>query len=306
MMPINLIVDLDGSLAHRGHLPSDRMLVLILEVIRRGTAFHLLTGQNISDVRRRFVDPLRRLNRHDVPNLLARVGLFTCEGACAWRILPDGSVETDHSCDFAAEFRFSANERRKLSGLLAGCLAETLSECSLVLTKTPEWWENAILVFKVDGNLSNRIAASRRFAELISRHTLIRADVAGQTSIVIAKPAARKCVVFRQLLPQKWHRFTNVYIADEFMPQGNDCCTLDIEGLIRIGVDKDQSALPPTVIRAGSSGPEATERWFAEFLSASPADFSTAEELIRHVTHSVRENSPVPQAVSGTENEDVL
>ena len=123
---------------------------------------------------------------------------------------------------------------------------------------------------------------------------------------MIARPAARKCVVFAQMLPQKWSRFTNVYIADEFTSPGNDCCTLDIEGLIRIGVDKDQSVLPPTVLRAGSSGPETTERWFAEFLSVSPENFSTAEEFISHVTQSVREHSPVPHALSGTDTEDVM
>ena len=213
MRPINLIADFDGTLVDRDRKLDECMVNLVLNSLRQGWRFNLLTGRSIGDVRQRFVGPLLSALPYDDRGLLSNVRIFTCEGASAWRFCMDGSTVADTSYSVASRAVFSERDRRKVEDLLDRNLVETLRDAGLALAMRPEWWENAILVFKATGDLSRRNEVVESLSALIHQDMSVPVGVAGKTSIVIARANIDKRAVFTETLSGCWREYCNVYIA---------------------------------------------------------------------------------------------
>jgi len=93
------------------------------------------------------------------------------------------------------------------------------------------------------------------------------------------------------MLATEWREDCNVFVADEFVPPGNDSCVADVDGIIKIGVDAEQSRLPVSILSACGSGPEATKRWLVELLNTNASRFHTATHLIEHATRKLKVSS---------------
>jgi hypothetical protein len=280
MQLIRIIFDYDGTLALREHPLDAQMAKLLVEVLHRGWHLAVLTGRNIQYVEQHFVAPLLDVPCMNVLRLAPQIRLFTCEGASSWRISQSATVERDPS--FPNSKRFSQDERRRLESNLDRHLSATLAQSSLSLAHGPEWWENSLLIFKVSGDVSNRAVVAGRLQSLLASDEPLRVGVAGKTTIVIARKGLCKSWLLCELLATEWSADCNVFVADEFVPPGNDSCVAEIDGIIKVGVDAEPSRLPVSVLPARGSGPEATKRWLGRVLNTNASHFRTAKELIEH------------------------
>lgn len=280
MQLIRIIFDYDGTLAPREHALDGQMAKLLVEVLHRGWHIAVLTGRTIQYVEQQFVAPLLDVPGTGLSGVAPQIRLFTCEGASGWRLSPSAAVESDPS--FPNTQRFSPDESRRLESALNRHLDATLARCGLSLVHGPEWWENSLLIFKVSGDLSRRAETADILQSHLANDESIRVGVAGKTTIVIAREGLCKSRLLREMLATEWSTDCNVFVADEFVPPGNDSCVADVERIIKIGVDAEPSRLPAGVLPVHGSGPEATRRWLMRLLNADPAHFRTAEELIEH------------------------
>ena len=282
MERVCIVADFDGTLVLRDCPLETDVARLIVGVLRRGWSFALLTGRNATNVQQRFLEPLLALPAIDVGLVSQGLRVFTCEGATAWRLAPSGAMQRDLS--YSPHSHFSPSERRQLEHGLSQHLQPTLDQAGLSLAAGPEWWESALLVFKVAGDLSARGAVAGRLEMLLGADLRIRVGVAGSTTIVIAPREVGKRRALAEIAATLASPAYCVYLADEFVPPGNDADTADLAGVVKISVDRDQTLLPPTVLSAGGSGPAAVKRWLSSLLAADDSRFVLAKDLIHSIT----------------------
>lgn len=131
----------------------------------------------------------------------------------------------------------------------------------------PEWWEKVIIAVKVraDGESRSRFAAelqSQLNSKLLKTRSrvLVRAGVAGRTTIIVAPREVDKALALREIRASKPPPDCLIYIGDEFTKFGNDAVVLTVNDVIRVAVDRCQDGLPPGIFPIGT-GPSSTFRF---------------------------------------------
>ena len=263
-----VVSDIDGTLAQRDEPIAERTVRLLHALAEERWRIALLTGQHIGNIRPRVIHPMRQALGSDAPCL----EIHTCEGARRW-IYRNGRLRADTAWNQAR--RFSELERRAIDQWLGESLWPLLEKGNFQVAQQPQWWEDAVLVLKLEGPDELRACIAHELASRLNVSVLdqrphqtqrrVRVGVAGRTSLVIAPSAASKRSVLEDILGGTYRPDPVLYIADEFVVPGNDAVTLGVPGVIKISVDEAHGPLPAEVLHAGQ-GPPATDRWLTMLL----------------------------------------
>jgi HAD superfamily hydrolase (TIGR01484 family) len=275
-----LVSDLDGTLTAREAPLSAETADLLISLMDFGWRIVVLTGQHIDNVKIRIVPVLEKLCAQRGTLYLEALQIYTCEGANRWQFDRYGRLERDES--FSRMHSFSQNERKQIENFLNDELAVITQKLPIQLSTKPDWWEDAVLVFKLEGDLSLRPQIARELEAQFDKriNAPLRVGTAGKTSMIVAHAHVSKRFVLEEIAGKDPRPDCIVYIGDEFVSPGNDAPTLDVEGIVYINVGQNQSNLPPEVIAAKEIGPEATYHWL-EVLLENSEKTRTAKDALR-------------------------
>ncbi len=273
-----LVCDLDGTLAERQRPVSRSVASVLLGLIDSGWRLAILTGQPFPNVHSRLLHSLmpkitEKATRRDA------FRIFTCEGANEWRLGSTGRPGAEPGQQ--RRTRVSKREKGGVERVIREDLDRLLASTRSRLIEAAQWQEEALCVFKVEALPTARLRLAQRLETLLHRRGLpnLRAGVAGQTSVVIARRQTTKQTVLERIVASLAPRERAFYLADEFVGAGNDVTTQNVKGLVRVDFGNGQSSLPPTVLPGGGVGPTAVERWLRRLLRTTDATLASAHAI---------------------------
>lgn len=256
-----IVCDLDGTLALRGRPVPAKTLAVLAALGARGWQVVLLSGQPISNIRRRLP------RRTDAP---IRLDVHTCEGAMRWEYR-SGRWAARHS--LSSKLPFGVAVRTWLRRAVEHWL-KAQSPKPIKVIERPQWWERSVLIFRVAAKRPERPRLARELNEFMTRQLSggrrlppLRVGIAGRTTMVVGHRNVHKEAVLRQIVREAGP-LAVIYVADEFAPLGNDACALTVPRLVRINVGRWPKA-PRDLVSSVGVGPTAARRFLAALLQSS-------------------------------------
>ncbi len=249
-----LAADVDGTLLERGRVLASEEAHALVALVRRGWTMAVVTGQNITDVRKRLLGPM------------AAVGIdscivYTCEGARLW-LLVSGRLVLDRY--YTRDRNFSRPHREQLKHVRSEFVSGLVGRGRQCLASA-SWWEQAIFVLKVrDSAAMDRCSIATDLRALLRERVtldlmhMVDIRIAGRTSVILTPAGVNKATALHDLR-RRCPGAELLYMGDEFGPRGNDAPTAVVSCLRLVCVGGALGSPAPQVTWM-PGGPGATFR----------------------------------------------
>lgn len=248
-----LVTDLDGTLARRHEPVSAEMARSLATILPSLRGLAIISGQCAENVRQRVVTAVGSEG-------VNRIWIYSCEGACRWTTTKTG-IEKDRAYSLGREY--SKLEQAKLQGAVERFLGSAEERGMIAETSRPEWWDDAMMVFKTRRTAASRTALARALRNYLTRDfndRATRVGVAGETTVSICRAGLDKATALWDITTRAGGEEI-IYIGDEFAATGNDAPALRVPGVSVVSVGNLGTKGNGRIFHAGL-GPEGT----VEFL----------------------------------------